>query len=422
MIGDASVLLIPLMGLLPADDPKVISTVRAIERRLILDGLVYRFDPQALPQPTGTPLGEREAAFLPCTFWIAAVYAMLGEHSRAERILDRVEKVAGEVGLFAEGLDRRTNTYRGNMPLLFSHAEYLRAVIESAKERPITRLGMIAGQTLEGRAYFNWRHVRAADVCQSERATVISVIVPVLNEMNTIAPLIRALARESAAHETIFVDGGSTDGSAEMAIRMGARVVLSDGGRGNQICRGVDQSSGDTLLFLHADSVFPSGGLARIFHLMNEHPDLVGGNFRLIFDGQNRFSRWLTAFYGWIRLFGLYYGDSGIFVRRSVYNAIGGIRPIPLMEDLDFTRRLERFGKTCRIEDLPLITSSRRFDGRHPTRIVFGWIALHVLFWCGVAPDRLARIYAKQQPSTAALSQSRGEFDVRSGVTDRFLS
>jgi hypothetical protein len=67
------------------------------------------------------------------------------------------------------------------------------------------------------------------------------------------------------------------------------------------------------------------------------------------------------------------------------------------MEDWDFVRRLERFGRTCCIED-PLVTSSRRFEGRHPLEIVYGWVTIHALFWLGVSPDRLVEIYRKQAP------------------------
>ena len=87
------------------------------------------------------------------------------------------------------------------------------------------------------------------------------------------------------------------------------------------------------------------------------------------FDGDTAFSRWLTGFCAWIRLLGFYYGDSGIFVRRSVYEALGGFRPLPVIEDWDFVRRLDGFGRTSCIEDPPLVTSSRRFEGRHPLEI-----------------------------------------------------
>src|SRR5262249_53168885 len=99
-----------------------------------------------------------------------------------------------------------------------------------------------------------------------------------------------------------------------------------------------------------------------------------------------------------IRLLGHYYGDSGIFVRRSVYDALGGFRPMPVMEDWEFVRRLERFGLTTCIKDPPLITSSRRFEGRRAVEIIYGWVRVHALFWLGVSPDELAEIYKACAP------------------------
>ena len=157
---------------------------------------------------------------------------------------------------------------------------------------------------------------------------------------------------------------------------------------------------------MHADSRFPAGGLARIESSLARDPDCPGGNFRLIFDGDTPFSRWLTGFYAWIRAHGLYYGDSGVFVRRRVYQEIGGIRPIEVMEDYDFTRRLERKGRTCYIEHPPLTTSSRRFEGRRPVSIVWGWIEIHLLFHLGISPAFLVRRYEAQR--------RRGQRDDRS--------
>ena len=133
---------------------------------------------------------------------------------------------------------------------------------------------------------------------------------------------------------------------------------------------------------------------------------IIGGNFRLVFDGDTRFSRGLTRFCALIRSLGHYYGDSGIFVRRSVYQALGGFRPIPVMEDLEFVRRLERFGRTTCIKDPPLITSSKRFEGRHAVEIVYGWVRLHALFWLGVPPQRLSEIYRTHAPSAQTAERS----------------
>ncbi|MGH6660241.1 MAG: hypothetical protein ACREB6_01760, partial [Rhodospirillales bacterium] len=124
-----------------------------------------------------------------------------------------------------------------------------------------------------------------------------------------------------------------------------------------------------------------------------ERPQCPGGNFRLLFDGGDRFSRWLEGFYAFIRARGFYYGDSALFVRRRAYDALGGIRPLALMEDYDFVRRLEEAGETCSIGEPPLVTSSRRFHGCHPAAIVAGWLTIHLLFHAGVDTVVLARLY-----------------------------
>ena len=228
---------------------------------------------------------------------------------------------------------------------------------------------------------------------------MISVIIPTLNEEKSLPSLLQTLMQEDTDKEIIVVDGGSRDNSIRLAQDYDVKVLLiSSPGRGAAICQGVNEASGDVLLFLHADTLFPAGGLKRIEQMLTEQPELVGGNFRLLFDGDTAFSRWLTSFYAWIRWCGLYYGDSGIFVRRSAYDALDGIRPIPIMEDIDFVRRLEWFGKTCCILEPSLITSSRRFQGRRSLEIVYGWIKLHVMFYLGASPERLAQIYATHAP------------------------
>ncbi len=226
---------------------------------------------------------------------------------------------------------------------------------------------------------------------------MISVVVPTLNEARRLPSLLAELAAEAPEHEVIVVDGGSEDGTEAVARAAGARLLPSAPGRGRQLATGAEAAQGEILLFLHADSRFPVGGLAQILETLAADPACPGGNFRLVFDGDTPFSRWLTGFYARIRSLGYYYGDSAIFVRRSAYDEIGGIRQIALMEDYDFTRRLERSGRTCCIEDPPLTTSSRRFEGRRPLAIVWGWIEIHLLFHLGISPEVLAKRYEAQR-------------------------
>ena len=130
---DADALLIPLLGMLPVDHPRVQATVERIMERLSIGGFVYRFDPLRTPGTCeeGIPLGQYEGAFLPCTFWLATILARMGRREEAESILERAEKIAGPLGLFAEGVDPRSGDFLGNTPLLFSQIVYVRAIARS---------------------------------------------------------------------------------------------------------------------------------------------------------------------------------------------------------------------------------------------------------------------------------------------------
>ncbi|HWC58242.1 MAG TPA: glycoside hydrolase family 15 protein, partial [Verrucomicrobiae bacterium] len=127
---DAALLLISVFEFLPPDHPRVLATIERIQEFLTIDGYTYRFNPEEMSVLGNFPLGQLEAAFLPCTFWLATACAKAGQPEKAEAILQRVERRAGPLGLFAEAVDPRTNSYMGNTPLLFSHVEYVRARME----------------------------------------------------------------------------------------------------------------------------------------------------------------------------------------------------------------------------------------------------------------------------------------------------
>ena len=220
----------------------------------------------------------------------------------------------------------------------------------------------------------------------------VSVIVPTLNEAPRIAALIAAHRASPCCREVLVVDGGSRDGTVEAAREAGARVLPAPPGRGGQLALGARQARGEVLLFQHADTVLPAGALEAIVAALGDE-GVAGGNFALTFDGDSRFARWLTGFYAWFRRRGLYYGDSAIFVRRTVYERMGGIRPIALMEDYDFCLRLDDEGRVVCLDDPGAVTSSRRFEGRHPAAIFGQWLLMHALFHLRVPPRLLARLY-----------------------------
>lgn len=226
----------------------------------------------------------------------------------------------------------------------------------------------------------------------------ISIVIPTLNEAHALDRILGDLSAWPDNAELIVSDGGSTDATVSIATQHGARVICGTPGRGQQLRRGASVAMGEVILFLHADTHLATGALEAVRMVLTE-PNIVGGNFRLIFDGPTSFATWLTGFYAWIRRHGFYYGDSVIFVRREIYDAIGGIRPIALMEDFDFIRRMERFGRTRCIAEPPAVTSSRRFAGRHRWRIILQWVLIHVLYFLGVGPTTLARLYRSSKHS-----------------------
>jgi rSAM/selenodomain-associated transferase 2 len=224
---------------------------------------------------------------------------------------------------------------------------------------------------------------------EMRRRMRVSVIVPVLNEESCIEKTLHAVQALNP-WELIVADGGSTDRTVELASGI-ARVVHAPRGRGAQQRAAAMHASGDVLWFLHADTVPGAGALDAICScLLDEH--VAGGNFSLRFDGGQRSAEQLTRIYPWLRLLGLCYGDSGIFVRRSVYLAAGEFQPYPLFEDVDLVRRIKKQGKFRTLPET-LVTSSRRFEHRNFALMFAEWTALQVLFWAGVSPYRLAEMY-----------------------------
>jgi rSAM/selenodomain-associated transferase 2 len=221
----------------------------------------------------------------------------------------------------------------------------------------------------------------------------ISVIIPTWREAGRIAACVRS-ARE-IGDEVLVVDAESPDATAELAEEAGARVLrVPRKGRGPQLHAGAEAARGDVLLFLHADADLGPGARAEIARALAD-PAVVGGNFYLRFwPDDSRFARLFT----WVnharrRSLRIYYGDSAIFVRRDVYAELGGFRALPILEDYELVRRLERRGKTAYVRAVEVRASARRFEAR-PWRTLAGWVIIQTLYLLGVPPARLARLYA----------------------------
>lgn len=218
----------------------------------------------------------------------------------------------------------------------------------------------------------------------------ISVIIPTWKE----APLIGDAVcwAQKIGEEVIVADAESPDGTACAAARTGAKVVPSLKARGVQLNVGARVAGGDVLLFLHADARLPVTGRRAILDALAD-PRVIGGNFLLRFLPESGFTRFLCPSNDLRRLLTRrYYGDSGIFVRRDIYRALGGFPPFPLMEDYAFSRKMERAGRTAYIRNPPVYASARRFRGRELGTLLL-WMRLQTSYWLGVPPDVLARAY-----------------------------
>jgi len=220
---------------------------------------------------------------------------------------------------------------------------------------------------------------------------LVTVVIPTLNEAQSLGATLDAVSRMRPNLDVVVVDGGSEDDTCAVAEAYGVRVTTAPRGRGSQLHAGTSSAIGDVLWFLHADTLPPEGAIAHIAEALAE-PGVVGGNFQIHFAGDFFSARFLTWLYRYLAWIGLRYGDSGYFVRRHDYEAVGGFRPYPIFEDLDLLRRLRKRGRFVRVPAV-VTTSSRRFEGRWFALVFARWAVLQIFYWLGVSPVRLGRWY-----------------------------
>lgn len=233
----------------------------------------------------------------------------------------------------------------------------------------------------------------------SRRAPTIGVIIPTLNEECALPETLRSL-QPFRFDEIIIADGGSQDRTMKLARAFQASgsprsmsVIAAPRGRARQMNAGAAKARTDVLLFLHADTRLPAEAQSRIEGALADSR-CVGGRFDVRFEHD--------AGYAWLisrmmnlrsRWSGISTGDQALFVRREVFERLGGFADIPLMEDIEFSARLKQEGDVQALRS-KVTTSFRRWEQDGPVRTILRMWSLRFLYWLGVAPQTLQRFYA----------------------------
>jgi hypothetical protein len=229
---------------------------------------------------------------------------------------------------------------------------------------------------------------------EKERAELVSVIVPALNEEGEIGPVLERLTGEPGV-EVIVVDGGSEDGTVEMAQDLGVRVEPCESGRARQMNHGARLARGGHLLFVHADTLLPEGYSHHVREILRE-PGVLAGALRFGIQG-NRFSfRMVEKVTNWrARFLQMPYGDQGFFMRRDVFELTGGFRDLPVMEDFEMVRRLRGYGRVA-IAPVSSQTSARRWKKVGVMKTTFLHQLLILAYYTGVPLERIAYWYQQR--------------------------
>ncbi len=229
----------------------------------------------------------------------------------------------------------------------------------------------------------------------------VSVVIPVLNEAAGIENAIQR-AWDAGAAEVIVVDGGSHDGTAELADQADCVLVRAEPGRASQQNAGANLAQGECLLFLHADTWLAPAATQQIVEALAAESKLVGGSFQQQITATGISYRWLEYGNRWrARYLRLPYGDQGLFVRASVFRDLGGFATVPLMEDVLLARHMRKRGRLAHLPG-PLHVSARRWQKHGIWRQTLRNWLLITAFQLGVSPQRLAQFYPRHDQRKSA--------------------
>ncbi|MBU1283807.1 MAG: TIGR04283 family arsenosugar biosynthesis glycosyltransferase [Gammaproteobacteria bacterium] len=223
---------------------------------------------------------------------------------------------------------------------------------------------------------------------------LLSVVIPVRNEAQALPALLDDLAElRTGGAELILVDGGSSDGTCELALGRVDQLLRTASGRALQMNAGAAVARGEYLWFVHADTRVSVESLKSLRETLSERP--LWGRFDVRLSGSGLALRLIGAMISLrSRLTGIASGDQGIFVARRHFEALGGYAPIPLMEDLQLCRRLRALTRPRCLRP-PLATSSRRWEQHGIWRTVVLMWCLRLAYYCGASPEKLARQYRR---------------------------
>ena len=223
----------------------------------------------------------------------------------------------------------------------------------------------------------------------------ISIIVPTYNEAALIRSFLLQLRERASGAEVIVVDGGSSDETREQARELCGRVIVANHGRGEQMNAGAAVASGRTFWFLHADCEVPRGCLDEIANALRDSKT-VGGFFRIRLPRDRIVYRLTDSFAHYAgKILCIRCSDHGFFVRRDIFEKLGGFPDVPLMEDAEFFRKLRRLGHIAIIPSR-LISSPRRYEEIGPWRLTLTYGLIALLYLLRVPIPALATIYQKR--------------------------